>query len=167
VDHQHLHLIADAADIADGVDVAGRELADMHQTVAAWQNLDEGAEILDARNAAVVDLADLDGGGAGFDRSQSGVGPFAIGAGDRDRAVVLDFDDASGRFLDAADILAAGTDEHADLFRIDMRADETRSKWGDVFLGPRDGGEHLAKDLNPGLARLIKRRTNNLRADSF
>src|SRR5439155_16113765 len=40
IDDQDLHLVTDAADIADGVDVAGRELADVHQAVAARQDFD-------------------------------------------------------------------------------------------------------------------------------
>ncbi len=82
VDDEHLHFITHATNIADGVDVTGRKLADVNQSVTAGQDFDKGAEILDAGDAAVVNLADLDGGGAGLDLGEGRLGPFAVAAGD-------------------------------------------------------------------------------------
>ena len=45
-------------DVLDLVDVLVVQLADVAQAVAAGQDLDEGAEVLDRRDPALVDLAD-------------------------------------------------------------------------------------------------------------
>ena len=54
------HRVADPADVGDAVDVAVGQLADVDQAVLAGEDLDEGAEVLDGHDAALVDLADLD-----------------------------------------------------------------------------------------------------------
>ena len=58
-DHLDLQLVADLADVFDLADVLVVQLADVAQAVAARQDLDEGAEVLDRRDPALVDLADL------------------------------------------------------------------------------------------------------------
>ena len=69
-------------------------------------------------DAAFVDLADLDFfGHAPRSCRVAASAPAASAVGDVDRAVVLDVDLGAGRFLDAADRLAARADEQADLFR--------------------------------------------------
>ena len=120
VDDQHLHLVADSTDIRDAVDVFVGELADVAQAIAARQDFDKGAKVLDAGHAALVDLADLHRGRQRLDLGQSGLRPFGVAAGNRDAPVVVDVDDRPGRLLDRANRLAAGSDQQADLFGVDQ-----------------------------------------------
>src|SRR5437867_1296463 len=55
-DHLHLQPVADLADVLDLLDVLVAQLADVTQAVAAGQDLDEGAEVLDRRHPALVHL---------------------------------------------------------------------------------------------------------------
>src|SRR5207248_907940 len=57
-DDLHLDLVADAHHVFDLADVLVVQLADVAQSIAAGRDLDEGAEILDRRDLALVDLAD-------------------------------------------------------------------------------------------------------------
>ena len=59
------------------IDVAVGQLADVAQAVLAGQDLDERAEILDARDAAFVDLADLHRRGQRLDLAQRRLGAIA------------------------------------------------------------------------------------------
>src|SRR5262249_52400818 len=106
-DDLDLHLVADLADLIDPVDVADVELADVHEPVAARDDLDERPEILDRRHLAVVDLADLDLLGQRLDLRSSRLGPGRLAVRDVHGAVVLDVDLGAGRFLDPLDRLAA------------------------------------------------------------
>src|SRR5262249_26472002 len=118
-DHFDLHDVADLADAFDLVHVLVVELADVAEAVAAGEDLDEGAEVLDRSDTALVDLADLDLLGDGFDLGLGGFGAGGVDVRDVYRAVVVDVDLGAGHFLNALDVLAAGTDEGADLFGVD------------------------------------------------
>src|SRR5262245_27235207 len=58
-DDLDLHEIADLDDISDGLHALGRQLADMHEAVAAAEEVHEGAEIDDFHDLPAVDHADL------------------------------------------------------------------------------------------------------------
>ena len=64
-------IVADLADVADAGDVAVGQFADVAEAVFAGQDFDERTEVLDAADAAVVDLADLDGLGQALRRDAS------------------------------------------------------------------------------------------------
>ena len=96
--------------VVDAADAVVVQLADVAQAVAAGHDLDERAEILDRRDLAVVDLADLDLLAEGLDLGQRGLGAGGVAVRDVDRAVVVDVDLRAGRFLNALDRLAAGAD---------------------------------------------------------
>ena len=90
----------------------------MTESVLARGDLDKDAEVLDRRDGAAVNPADLDVFGQGFDPSQCGLGGRPILGGDRDRggpAVFLDVDLGAGLVLDGPDGLATGSDQQADL----------------------------------------------------
>src|SRR5262249_32793646 len=110
-DDLHVHHVAHLADVVDAVDVFVRQLADVAQAIFAGQNLDEGAKVFYAGHPSVVDLADLHRLGERFDATHGRLGAFRFVAGDRHRAIVLDFDRRAGLFLDGANRLAARTDE--------------------------------------------------------
>jgi hypothetical protein len=74
----HLHLVADLADVIDTADVAAGEFADVAQPIAARQDFDERAEVLDAADSTDVNLADLNRGGGQFDALQRLLGHCCV-----------------------------------------------------------------------------------------
>src|SRR5260370_41127160 len=114
-DHFYLQNVADFADVVNLTDVLVVQFTDVTETVAAGQDFDEGPKVLDRRHFALVDLADADFLGK---RLYLGLGGFGAGRFHVryvDGAVVLDVDFGAGRFLNALDRFAAGTDQQADL----------------------------------------------------
>ena len=136
-DDLDLHLVADLAHVGDAGDVLVGQLADVAQPVLARQDLDEGAEILDAGHAAFVDPADLHPGGQGLDaaagpprRLQRTRWPRSPCRRPRPRSWP--------RWLPGcADRLSARTDQQADLLRVDVRPQQPRRPLGDAR--PRAG----------------------------
>ncbi len=72
----HLHFFADGFEEAIG------ELGNVAEAVLAGDDFDEGAEILDAGDLAVVDFADLDVFGEAFDFFAGLLGGFHAHGGD-------------------------------------------------------------------------------------
>ena len=58
-DDLHLDLVALLEHVLDALDALVRDLGDVHEAVGVRQDLDEGAEVGDALDDAVVDGADL------------------------------------------------------------------------------------------------------------
>src|SRR5262249_45948742 len=129
LDLKHVSHLADTLHL---VDIFVVELADMAEAVAARENLDEGAEVLDRGDAALVDLADLDLLGNCFDLGPGGLGAGGVEVGNVNRAVVVDVDLGPGDFLNALDILPPGTDEGADFLRIDPHDQKARRPRADL-----------------------------------
>ena len=75
----------------------------------------ERAEIRQAHDLAEVGLADFGGGGDVADHLQRRFGRSAVGGEDVHFAVVHDVDLDAGGFDDGANLLAAGTDQVANL----------------------------------------------------
>ena len=119
-DDHHVDLVAEADHVFDMLDAVVGQFADADQAVLARQDLHERAVGLDADDLAQVDLADLDFLGQPSIIWMAPLGALAVGGGDEDRAVVLDVDLAAGLLGDAADGLAAGADQRADLLRVDL-----------------------------------------------
>jgi hypothetical protein len=67
VDDQYLHGVPDTADRVDAGDISVGQFADVAQAIFAREDFDERAEVANAGDDSVVDLADLDRCGAGFD----------------------------------------------------------------------------------------------------
>src|SRR5262249_37350828 len=59
LNHHHRDLVAWRDHILRSIDWIVGQLRRAHQTLLAWQNLDEGAKVYDAANRARIDLADL------------------------------------------------------------------------------------------------------------
>src|SRR5262249_37769688 len=149
VDRNNLHLkfVAHLANVLDPADILVVQLADMAQAVAARQNLDERAKLLDRSHPTFVHLAD-----ANFlaDRLDLLRGRFRAGriqAGDINRAIVLDVDLGAGGFLYALDVLAARADQSTDLFRIDADLDQPRGVRTDGGARLPQSHEHLLEDF--------------------
>src|SRR5262249_52908747 len=138
---------------------------DVDQAVLAGQDLDEGAEVLDRRDAALVDLADLDPFSHGLDAVPGRLGAGGIGAGEGDDPAILDVDLGAGLLLEAADRLAARADDQADLVGIDLDLDQPGGVGRDLRPRPLDRPEHRPEDLQAGLAGLLERLADDRLAD--
>ena len=120
------HDVALGEDVADGADAVLGDLRDVQQPLRARDHLDEGAELLDALHLAHVDAVQLHLAADVLDHPQRGLGGVVAGGEDGHLAVVLHVDLGAGLLLDAADDLAAGADDLADLLRPDLDGDEAR-----------------------------------------
>ena len=136
------------------------QLADVTETFFTGEALNETAELLDAGDPALVDLAVFDLGAAaaeGVDflhRAIHGVGVVRV---DEDLAGVVfgDVNLRSGRFDDATNGLSARPDEQTDLFRIDLDRLNPGSVLREVFPGRIERTQHGLEDLDPGFAGLV------------
>jgi len=93
------------------------------QAVLAGEKLDEGAEGLDADDAAGVLLAHLGDLDDGLD-ALGGLVASAVHASDEDGTILLDVDRGTRVLLNAADDLAARTDDVTNLVRGNLKADD-------------------------------------------
>ena len=126
IDDKYLHRIANVDDTVDAADVATAEFADMAKSITPGKDFDERTEFFDAADRTVVDLADLDSRGTGFHRTHSLFRCFLARAGNQNSSVVINFNDSTSGFLNAADILASGTDQGTDLVWSNLCAKQTR-----------------------------------------
>src|SRR5262245_44841459 len=120
-------LVADVADAVIG------DLRDVQQSLGAGEDLDEGAEIDDARDGAEVSLAHLDFGRQVADDLHRGLGGLAVRRGDGDAAVVRNIDLRAGLLLDAANDFATRADDVANLVGIDLHGDDARRVFADLL----------------------------------
>src|SRR5205085_2356816 len=79
VDHHYGELVAELHDVLDAVHAIVGKLRNMDHAVETRQNLDEGAEVGDARYPAGVDLPDLRILGHAADARFGGGGAGAVG----------------------------------------------------------------------------------------
>src|SRR4030095_5240155 len=130
------------------------DLGDVQEPFRSLHDLHEGPELLDALDLAEIDAIELRFAADVLDDVHRHLRLLRGGGEDRHLAVVLHVDLGSRLLLDAADDLAPRADDLADLLRADLDGDEARR----VLRQPRarglDGLGHLAKDVEPGLARL-------------
>ena len=122
------------------------ELADVHEPVRAREDLDEGAELGEALDDAQVVLAHLGLGREALDDVDGLLDGDAVGRRDEDRAVVLDLDGDARLRRDAADGLAAGADDLADLVRLDVQRVDARREQRHLRARGRERLRHLAED---------------------
>ena len=110
-------------------------LADVQQAVGAGEDLDEGAKLRQANHLAQVGLADFGHGGEIADHLQSLLQPFLIARGHVDAAAVVDIDLYAGGFDNAANRLAAWSDQLTDLVGWDLQGVNLRGELGAFRLG--------------------------------
>src|SRR6185369_3363514 len=147
-------LVAFLDDVRDLTDAERSELADVHQTVGARHDLDEGAVGFDAPHLAGVDLADLGHLGQALHHLDGALGRRLVGRGDDHLAVVLDLDVAAGLLDDRADRLATGSDDVADLLLVDLQGVEARCELRDVDPRLGDRRLHDVQDVHAAGLRL-------------
>ena len=126
----------------------------MHESIHAGQHFDEGTEVHDLLDLAHVQLADLDLLGDLVHPGNRLLGGRLVARGDRHGPVVLHihFHAASGH--DVADDFAAGTDDLADLLRLDLERVDPGRVGRHVRARRRKGQAHTFQDVQPPLARL-------------
>ena len=120
-----------------------RDLRDVQQAVGARHDLDEGAEVGDALHLAEVGLVELGRRRELLDHADGLGGGGLVGRRHVDLAVVLDVDLHAGLLDDAADHLAAGPDDVADLVDRNLDGDDARRVGR--HAGPR-GRQRLVHD---------------------
>src|SRR5207302_514585 len=123
-DDLDLHDVADLAHIFDLVHVLVVQLADVAESVTAGKDFNEGAEVLDGRDAAFVNFADAHFLGQGLDLLPRRLRLGCVHVGNVHRAVIVHVELGAGGFLDALDGFAAGPDQQADLLGVDANLDE-------------------------------------------
>ena len=122
----HHHLVALVQHVAHLGDALGRELRDVHETVGAGEDLDEGTEVHDLLDRPFVDLPDLGLGGEAVDPVDGLLHRRLVGRRDVDRPIVLDVDLDAGLLDDAANHLAARSDHVANAVDADLQRHNAR-----------------------------------------
>src|SRR5437899_639850 len=113
------HVVALLHDVLGALGAAVLQLGDVQQPLDAGKDLDEGAERRGALHHALVHLADL-GRLDHLGDDVAGPLPALAHGGNGDHAVVVHVDLGAGLLLDAADRLALGADQVADLVDRDL-----------------------------------------------
>src|SRR5580704_13132957 len=130
------------------------DFADVQEAVGAGEEFDEGAEFRKTNDFAEVGLADFGGGGDVANHLQGRIAAGAAGRENVDRAVFEDVDfDASG-FDDGLDLLAAWTDEVADLVLRNLQLEEARSVGGNLRTRFAERLFHGVENLQASFFRL-------------
>src|SRR5690606_21339239 len=115
----HAELVALLEEVLDALHALLGDLADVQQPVGAGEEVDEGAEVGDLGDRAVVLLANLGAGGEGLDLLAHRVGGLGVLRVDAHGAVLADLDGCA-HGLELADLLAARPDDGADLVGRDL-----------------------------------------------
>src|SRR4051794_5705910 len=130
LDHADGDLVALVEDVLDVLDaLTGLDVADVQQAVGALGQLDEGAERgrLDDLGGREL-VPDLDVLEHLLDVGAQLLAQLAVGRVDQDLTLVVDVDLGLELVGEATDRLAALTDQHADLGRVDLDLDDPRGE---------------------------------------
>src|SRR6185312_7776611 len=161
----HLDLVAEIHHVRDLGDAARRQLRDVHEPVAAAEEVHEGAEIDHLHDLAGVDHADLGLGDDALDPVDRGLALLGVDRGDLDGAVVLDVDLGAGGLGDLADHLAASADHFADLVLRDGELGDARRVLADALARAAEALGHLAQDVQAAVLGLAQRHPHDLLVD--
>src|SRR5260370_10908978 len=130
------------------------DFADGQEAGGGGEGFDESAEVREANDFAEVGLADFGGGGDVANHLQSGIAASAAGREDVHGSVCEDVDlDARG-LDDGLDLLAARTDEVADLVLGNLQLKEARSVGGNLCACFAERLLHGVENLQAGFFRL-------------
>src|SRR5215475_9351466 len=153
-------LVAHVADAVIG------DFRNVQQAFSAGEDLDERAEIDDARDGAEVTLSDFYLGGQVANDLHCGFGGLAVRSGDGDPAVVRNVNFRAGLLLDAANDLAARADDVANLIGVDLHRDDARRVFADLLARLGDDFVHLVEDEYPPFPGLLQSLGQNLGVQS-
>src|SRR6056297_335001 len=168
VDIQHLHqnFLTFAQLVSHVLDAAIRDLGNVHQTILARQDVNEGTEVHNALNAALVDSAHFDLCGDFLDPVHCRLGSFLVVGVDLHVAVIIQIDGGAGFVTDRADNRAALTDNVTDLLRVDLDGGDARRAGRQFGTGGRNDLVHLAQDVQTRCVCLLKRKLHDLVGDA-
>src|SRR5499426_1633723 len=153
-------LVAHVADAIIG------DFRNVQQAFGAGEDLDERAEIDDARDGSEVTLSDFYLGGQVANDLHCGFGGLAVRSGDGDPAVVRNVDLGSSFLLDAANDFAAWANDVADLIGIDLHRDDAWRVFADLRTRFGDDFVHLVQDVHSPFPGLLQRLGQNLGVQS-
>src|SRR5437879_3206376 len=134
----------------------------MHQAVLAWQYFDEATVGQYTHHLAQVNLAYLGFLGQALNQAYSFLGALTVCRGHEHRAVVLNVYLRAGLPGNAANVLAAGAYQSADLLRVDLDTQDTRRKLRQRFARLGYGLVHLLKYVHASFAGLGDGLVHNL-----
>ena len=141
------HLIAFFQFVANVFDAVFRDFADVQQAVGAGDDFDESAEVSQAGDCAEIGFADL-GRGREVADDLEGLGCRSLVVrGHVDLAGVLDVDLHAGALDDAANHLAAGPDDVANLVDRNLQGVDTRREGRNLFAWSGDDRVHLVENV--------------------
>src|ERR1700674_797501 len=155
-----LQLVANIADAMLG------DLADVQEAVGAGEELDERAELRQADDFAEIGFADFGAGSDVADHLQGRIAASSAGGEDVDRAVFEDVNLDARSFNDGLDLLAARTDEVADLVLRDLQLEEARRIGGNLGTRCAERFFHRVEDLETGFLGLRQGFAHHLNADA-
>src|SRR5690606_6572994 len=161
------NFLAFLQDVGDFLDALIAQHRDVHQTVLARQDVDEGTEIDDAFDLADVDLADLGFGSDAQHALLGSLGRFLGFAEDLDRTVVFDVDRRLGLFADGPNGGAALADHVADLVLVDAHGNHGRRIGRQLAARLADHLVHLAQDVQACFQCLIQGDLHDLFGDAL
>ncbi len=128
----------------------------MQEAIGVGEDLDEGAEVRDALDGALVDHANLGLSDQALDDVEGTAHGALVGGRHVDGAVVFDVDLDARLVDDALDGLATGADDDTDLVGLDLDGGDARGPLGHGLSGSGQGLEHLAEDVQTAFASLIE-----------
>src|SRR6185503_4989446 len=167
VDQLHLHPIALLDDVFGLFRATVTHLRDVQERFGSRQDLDEGAERRRALDEALVRIADDRLLRDRLHHLARTLHRLAADRRDGDRARIVDADLGARLVLNAADRLALGPDEIADLLGVDLDGHDARGVRREIRLGRRKRLVHLGEDVQPTLARLVERLTHNAEVEAL
>ena len=126
----------------------------MHEPVATREDIDEGAEVHELRDAAVVDGADLDVGRDLLDSPPRLEARRGVDRRDLHGAVVTHVDRGAGFLGQRPDDAASLPDDVANLLRVNLERDDPRREHRHVRPRRPEGRIHPLENVQPALARL-------------
>src|SRR5690606_30578840 len=120
-------------------------LRDVDQAVLARCDGDEGTEVHDLGDAALVNVARLDIRSDLLDARLGRLCGSRVDRGDDDGAVVLDVDLGTGFLGDGLDGGATLADHFADLVRVDLDGEQARGELGQLRARRGQGLAHFTQ----------------------
>ena len=128
----------------------------MDETVLAPHEIHECAKVHQVDDLAVIDLADFRFFDDALDPCDSRIDLGLVGGRNLDQALVVDIDLGAGFRNDFADHLAAGSDNVADLFLVDLQRFDARSMFGHFCTNGAERLGHFTKDMRTASAGLFQ-----------
>src|SRR5216684_3863471 len=147
-------LVAEFQLIANVADAMLGDFADVQEAVGAGEEFDKGAEFRKAHDFAEIGLADFGAGGDVADHLQGRIAAGSASGEDVHGAVFEDVDLDAGGFDNGSDLLAARTDEVADLVGRNVQFEKTRRVSGNLRTRRAESFFHDVENLKARFFRL-------------